>query len=473
MELLPYLGRVLQGRERSVGILGLAWVVLWAPAIAVAQFQLPGITPDAKAPALKLPAVLRYQYGYGSESEAVYRRDRDLDRGLRDNESIVTPQLNGFVVYRPTSWFEMTLEMIAEKEIAVQEEDFVTLPSGEIQQPVKRRASLLVDQAFVAVRNVTAPFEFALGRRNYEDERHWLYDTSMDIASAAFRQGPFRAEAFMGREVLVDLDLAPQKREVRDRIDTFILYADYRGIEDLRLAAYTIDRNDRALQEGHPRLYGLRALGNPSDRFNYWAELAWLRGKDELAKKFSGYGLDLGYTYRLTWLPMHPNVSVGYAYGSGDPDPADSRNREFRQSGLQSNETRLGGIPKFKIYGEALDPDVSNLKILTVGFGLRPTPSSSVELVLHRYELDEFAESLRGTALTAEPNQLGRSKDLGKALDIVVAFRNLFGVRRLGVDVRAGWFEPGNAFLRNEGDEENPLIRSAHNSFAVIAKLWW
>ena len=116
------------------------------------------------------------------------------------------------------------------------------------------------------------------------------------------------------------------------------------------------------------------------------------------------------------------------------------RNGEFRQSGLHSNETRLGGIPKFKIFGEALDPDVSNLKILTVGFGLRPTPSTSVDLVMHRYELDEFAESLRGTALTAEPNQLGRSRDIGKALDIVVAFRNLFGVRRLGVDLSAGWF---------------------------------
>jgi alginate production protein len=470
------------------------------PLAASAQFQLPPSKPEPAVPAPSEPGVpikrepegvmvpeigapprpfvrdLKYQYAYGSESDIVYRRDRDLDRRLRDNSLVLAPQVNGFVVYRPVPWLETTLEMILEREIAAQEEAFVTLPSGEIQLPQKRRLSFLVDQAFATVRNESRQTQVHAGRRNYEDERHWLYDTSMDVAAATFREGVFRAEASLGREVLADLDLAPRKRQVRDRIDTFMLYAEYRGVEDVRLAAYNITRHDRARQEGRPRLNGVRALGRPSTELSYWSELARTAGRDELGRKFSGHAFDVGFTYRFTRVAHHPNVTLGYAFATGDANPNDSRNHEFRQSGLQSNETRLGGIPKFKIYGETLDPELSNLHIFTAGFGFRPTPQSSVELVYHGYKLDKIAEVLRNSALTAEMNQVSTllpSKDIGRALDIVIAFRNVFGLRRLGVDLRAGWFFPGKAFRRNEGDEENPLIRDAQTGFSMLAKFWW
>lgn len=448
-----------------------------APHVA-AQFQLPAPAAPGAAPAVAMPGRLTLQYGYGSESEIVYRRDRDLDRRLRDSSLVATPQINGYVLYRPTNWLETTLEMIAEKEIPLQEEDVVTLPSGERQVAQKRHASLLVDQAFFRIHEATAPFELALGRKNYEDERHWLYDTSMDIASVAYRQGRLRAELFAGREVLVDLDLAPNNREVRDRIDTTVLYLDYR-LEDARLAAYMVDRHDRAGQEGRPRLFGVRAHGAPTDALSYWAELATVRGKDELARKFDARGGDVGFTYRILSVPWYPNVTVGYAAGSGDSNPDDNRNREFRQTGLQSNEHRFAGVSKFKTYGEALDPELSNLKILTAGFGFRPSANVSVDIVVHRYRLDELSDEVRNSALTALANQAfpddpsAQSKDVGKALDIIVGLRRVFGLRRLGIDLRLGWFEPGAAFRTNEGDEENPNIRKAQTAVAFIAKFWW
>src|SRR2546427_12441559 len=66
-----------------------------------------------------------------------------------------------------------------------------------------------------------------------------------------------------------------------------------------------------------------------------------------------------------------------------------------------------------------------------------------------------------------------RSKDVGSGLDLVIGFRRLFGLRRLGLDVRMGWFYPGQAFLRNQGDEEAPVIRRADQAMSVIAKFWW
>jgi alginate production protein len=347
------------------------------------------------------------------------------------------------------------------------------LPSGETQFAPKRRASLLVDQAFVRIHQITAPFEFSVGRKNYEDERHWLYDVSMDIVSTGLRLGRVRADATVGREVYKDLDFAPSRREAKDRIDTQMVYADYR-FEDSRLGAYTIIRDDRSREQGRARLMGVRAIGSPSDNWNYWSEFAVLRGTDESSRKFDGYGFDVGFTYRFTGVATHPNVTLSYAFGSGDGDPNSAKNREFRQSGLHSNETRLGGVSKFKIYGEALDPELSNIKLFTLGVGFRPAPNVSVDVVYHRYRLHRIAEQLRTTALTAEINQIETrmSKDIGSALDLVLGFRRLFGLR-LGLDLRAGVFFPGRAFLRNDGTDANPIIRHANKGFAFVAKIWW
>jgi alginate production protein len=149
-----------------------------------------------------------------------------------------------------------------------------------------------------------------VGRLNFEDERHWLYDTSLDVVSASFRQGAFRARATVGREVLKDLDLVG--RQQSDRNNTYMLYADWRGVEGSTLAGYTIVRDDQDNLEGKPQLYGLRAFGRPFDNFGYWAEAAILRGRDENGARFSGHGFDVGGTYTFTGLPLYPSLSVGY-----------------------------------------------------------------------------------------------------------------------------------------------------------------
>ena len=457
----------------------------------VAQFQLPPIEPDSHdRPPRPVTQQLTYQYSYGSESAVVARRNVDLDSAVRDNLLLVIPQINGLIVYRPTNWFLMTLEMFAEVEYPAKQPETILLPNGQVQQDQPTKTSLQVDQAFFTVRGITAPFEFNVGRRNYEDERHWLYDTPLDVGSITFRQGPLRIEGFYGREVYKNLNLWPNQFQVKDKINTSLLYVDYRGIEDHRLAAYTMERKDLTRQAGKPRLSGLRANGRPTDEFSYWGELAYLGGKDPDGKRFSGTGYDVGFTYRFPGLPLNPNFTLGYAYGSGDDNPNDSKNHTFHQTGLESNESRFAGIPKFKYYGEALDPQLSNLRILTVGVGAFPASTVSVDVVYHRYRLAKVAEELPNSAITAQMNQIDllvpapdpdadlilvpvRSKDVGQGVDIVVGIRQLFGVRRLGLDLRLGWFLPGKAFYRNDGTEEKPIINDANRSMAFIAKFWW
>ncbi len=435
-----------------------------------AQFQLPKPSPEGEAPTQQLPTRLVYQYGYGSESELTYRQDRDLNRHVQDDSLIATPELNAHVIYRPTDWLETTLEMIINREFPLKETRFVTLPDGDVQVAENRQVSLLVDQAFVRVKNVTDPFELTLGRLNFEDERHWLYDTSLDIGQVRLKQGKFTFDFSVGREELVNGDLLQHTRT--DRIDTYMFYADYRGIEDIKIGAYSILRDDRNKTEGQPWLFGVRSQGLLSDDLSYWIELAHMRGSDEMSRNFRAYAFDVGATYRFPTLPFSPNVTVGFAYASGDDDPNDKTNHEFRQSGLQSNETKFAGVSEFKIYGEALDPELSNLRVLTAGLGFRPAPNVSLDFVFHKYRLSERADEIRNSEITAQMNQDDEhlSKDVGSAFDIVLGFRSLFGIRRLGIDLRTGWFFPGDAFRIEQPDES---FRDANKGFAVVTKFWW
>jgi alginate production protein len=439
----------------------------------MAQFQLPQPSSHG-GPPRQVVQFLKYQYSYGSESDITYRRDPDLDRGAKDNTLILAPQLNGIITYRPTAWLDATLEVIVERDFASQEEKAVTLPGGESLLAEKRAWMLAVDQAYVRIHGLPGPFELMIGRRNFEDDRRWLFDTSLDAVVTKFRKGAFQVEASVSRKDW--RNLVVNKPVPRGHVNNYMLYVEYRGIEDSKLAGYVIRSHDSDRGEGRPIFFGLRAYGAPTARLSYWAELAAVRGRDELSRRLSGHGLDIGATYRFLKLPLTPNFTLGYAHASGDANPDDDRNNEFRQTGLQSNETRFAGLSKFKVYGEGLDPELSNIRILTAGLGFRAAKNTTVDIVYHRYRLDEFASSLRSSPLTAEMNRvaiLPNSRDVGKGIDLVIGLRNLFGVRRLGLDLRGGWFFPGDAFRRNVGDDENPRVAKADRSISVLAKFWW
>ena len=109
---------------------------------------------------------------------------------------------------------------------------------------------------------------------------------------------------------------------------------------------------------------------------------------------------------------------------------------------------------------------------MTLGLGARAAPGVSLDLVYHRYRLNAYASEIRNWALTAQMNTLAgqQSKDVGQALDLVVGFRGLFGVRRLGLDLRAGVFMPGQAFRTADGNLANTAGRRADRGASVIAK---
>lgn len=453
-------------RGWAAALLCLAW-----PLAGLAQFELPK-APEAGGPVAPRPAPARlsYQYNYGMESPFTYRRNNDLDSRVADNSLLFKTKVFGSIVYRPTDWLALTLEAALGREYPLKEEALIVLPNGNLMAPPARPPSLLIEQALVTVRQVIAPFEINLGRRNYEDERHWVFDGSMDVASLGYRHQNVRAEAMVARDVLWSLDALNHAR--KQRIETAYLYADYRGFDNHVLAAYVLKRRDLDGREGKPLMLALRGSGKPTAAFKWWLEAAALRGLDENDQRFRAWGLDVGGTYRFADLPFDPNITLSFAQGSGDGNPDDGVNTEFRQTGQQTNEARYIGLSKFKAYGEVLDPELSNLRVMTLGLGARANPGTSIDLVYHRYHLKAPASEIRNWALSAQMNTLpgAASTDVGQALDLVIGFRGLFDIRRLGLDLRAGVFLPGQAFRTPDGSLANPVARRADRGAAIVAK---
>lgn len=423
----------------------------------IAQFRLPpsgreSRQKDLKKAPIKAPTgVLPLEYVWGLEAELPYSRNLDLDSRIKDDALFLAPTMFGSITYRPNNMLETRLEVTLEKVFAAFEQDPLTLPDGTQQPADRRQFSALIDQLYVKFTPPSSGVEFTVGRRNFEDNRLWLYDAALDAAVLTLKPGDFNIEASVSREDLVDLDLTAFVPTTET--NNYIIYSEYRGIEDHKLGAYWIHRNDTSGEEGAPHFLGLRASGRPLDAFNYWAELAYVTGEDENSQTLSAGALDVGGTYRFLKAPLQPSVTLSFAYGTGDGDSTDGTNNEFRQTGLQSNEGRFGGVTQFVTKGEVLTPEISNLKIVTAGVGFRPFASMFVDLVYHQYWLNEIATEIRGQSLTAEMNRFGSSKNVGSEFDVILGFRNLFGIRGLGFETRGGLFFPGDAWRRNDGSD--------------------
>ena len=105
---------------------------------------------------------------------------------------------------------------------------------------------------------------------------------------------------------------------------------------------------------------GLQAVGEAGDNLKFWANAAYVTGDSDEgdgSHDIRGYGLDLVATY-VPDLAWDPSVSLGFAFGSGDGDPDDGVDRNFRQTGLQANNANFNGVTRFKYYGEAFDPEL-------------------------------------------------------------------------------------------------------------------
>ena len=358
------------------------------------------------------------------ESETNYNLD---DSEARDVATL-EPEVELDLTFQPLDEFFVFLALKTKYEFALWEQG----PSDD-RDPEFEIEELYWDVSDVFLEGLG----FRVGRQAFDDDREWLYDEELDGPRVFLSTGDVDFEVSITRENLVDRDLlnAGEKGDV----DQYFLYGQYNLHEDLFVGAYYFIFNDTTDDNDDPQFIGLRSGGEAIDGLKHWLEAVHVRG-EEGSTDIRAFGFDVGGTYTFD-APLTPYFSLGFAYGSGDSNPGNGDDSNFRQTGLQDNDDKIGGVANVHYYGEAFQPELSNMEIYTAGVGFRPTPKSSIDLVYHHYRQVKASDDVRDAEFDRDP--LGNDKTLGNALDLILAYREIPNLR---LELVFGYFNPGSAY---------------------------
>jgi len=326
------------------------------------------------------------------------------------------------------------------------------------------------------------PLSAQAGRIALIERRSWWWDEDLDALRLSYtptEPTSWRLESGLAHEVLKpasgDRGVAPELKGVtrwfgqagwhwapEHVLEGFWLLARDRSAQaavGTRVGAGTEDPSDAQLA-----WLGVRASGEtrfePGHRLSYRADTAVLRGRETLTpfeetasgqlaagdsstRRVRGHAWDLGVQWRLPG-DARPTFSVALAQGSGGTAGA-ALDRNFRQTGLQENKGRVAGVKRIRYYGELLDPELSNLRVATIGLGVRALNNSSAELMLHHYRQAVASARLAGSRLSQDP--AGTNRDIGRELDLLFALREW---KHVELTLRLARFRPGGAFANGK-----------------------
>jgi len=358
----------------------------------------------------------------------------DLNETRRRNKTKRDLTLRGQLIWEPT-------------------DDFYGLLSAEGNRATDREATKAdshttdgkINEAFGMWR-LADGLDLQVGRQDFDDVREWVYDENLDAVRLVVSNPDMRLELGAG-SVFWD-------GSHRDRhSDTFVAYLSNND-EDQHLAAYVVDRrindpkdepppgstpNPLQARDDKPIFFGLRAIGDWLPDQDVWADFAVVRGYRG-PTDYDGWGLDVGTTWSADAIdPLY--LTLSWAVTSGDDDPNDAEDTSFRQTGLNDNNGKFGGITSFRYYGEVFEPELSNMSILTAGVGARLTRKTSLDLVAHSYRQVEAAATVRDSNLDTQPD--GTSADLGWGVDLILGSREYDPWE---LEAVVGVFDPGHAY---------------------------
>jgi len=335
-------------------------------------------------------------------------------------------------------------------------------PQRESYDSYFERGEMWIASEDIAGSDVSLDF----GRLDFEDERRWWWDDELDAVRLTWEPA---------EEVEIALALAQEllsERSDRDYIDPdqkdvlrligqaswgwradhvlelFAVYQDDRSPSQLgdHVSEDRADDSDADLAWLGARAMGVFGLGSRG-LLGYWLDTALARGnerelvdRDEVSEAIehhdiSGTAFDVGASWILPF-ECDPRLFGGYARGS----------REFRQTQLQADEAGFGGVERFPSYGILLDPELSNLSVVTAGVGVSLLRSSSLDLVYHHYQRGDPERGLRDEDLDATLDE--RHHDLGHGVDLVLALEEW---ERLEFTFALAALRAGDAFTERPG----------------------
>jgi alginate production protein len=334
------------------------------------------------------------------------------------------------------------------------------------------------------------PLSVQAGRVALIDRRAWWWDDDLDAVRLYYTPGDWRVETGLARElgrISTDARLDPEVRGVtrwfghasrrwapRHTLEAFWLVANDGSGPPSPGALFDDGQQDAS--DARLRWIGARAAGElrfeSEHRLSYRADAARLSGSESLTsftdtpderlqagatttRRVGGHAWDVGGQWVLPGT-LRPSINLGLANGSGGARSG-SRDRNFRQTGLQENKARVAGVKRLRYYGGLLDPQLSNLRIASAGAGFRFLNNSSAELLVHRYRQRVASTTLAGSRLSQDPT--GLSRDIGRELDLYFAFREW---RHVELTLLLARFRPGLAFERRDAAHSFELGLALH-----------
>ena len=380
-------------------------------------------------PKATIPITPNLFFGGYASLQGETNRGYTLSSTLGEADSVLTPILAPAFSYEPNRYLQLYVNPVLEIPIAVE----------EIEEQ-SQTAEVNMNLAYLTVKNVLPGARIQVGRQRFIDSKRWLFNENMDALRFGYQYEHVSVEMSVSQLNLVQRNLL--RREAEDDEETFVnyyAYADYRFGKRNHVGIFALYQDQQRLGTAKPITVGLQSGGQIVKDLRYWLQTAAVRGSDG-GRRIRGEAIDLGLT-QVFHRPWKPSVTIGYAYGTGDGNPDDNVDTQFRQTGFQGNSDKFNGVARFKYYGEVLDPRLTNLMVFTGGLGVRPFEKTSFDLVYHYYMQDHASTRVRGSDLDTDPT--GLSTHIGSEVDFVVGYQ---GIPHLQTKFVLGYFFPGRAF---------------------------
>ena len=370
--------------------------------------------------AVKLAEGIRF--GAQLELESTFEEDLDLDRTAPRDRRDYELSFRGRVIFEGTERWSALATVRHGSRLRDDQDD------GRSHDRNTRLA-----ETWFALHDLAPGLDVYAGRMDFDDEREWVWDQNLDGVRLVWDGLGLRTE-FAVTTTLGD-------GSPRDEESTNLMLYVSNGDDDRHLAAWVLDRRaELGGVDDYPFHAGVRALGEWWPDTESWVEIAAQRGYRGFTD-LGGVAIDLGATFEPEWAEPF-NFTLGWARASGDADRDDGDDGNFRQTGYQDNNGKFAGVTSFRYYGELVDPELSNLRVLTAGVGVQLARRTSLDLVWHAYSQDVATDFYAGD-FDLRPRPNGRSRTLGSELDLVLGSRRW---DHMDVELVGAWFQPGAAY---------------------------